>query len=486
MILLCILSIPLLFTLAPLFVKKLRALGRLNAIGHLAVLVTVFYFALNINLPVKFFGFFYVDALSVFFLFVISVVTFAASLFSIDYISKDISGGFISEKKAKFYYALFNFFSFSMLLVPMVANLGMVWVGIELTTLASAFLVGFYNNKNSIEAAWKYIIICSVGIIFALLGTIILYYAVSCVATTKTLNWHEIAPLAKSLDANIVKIAFLFILVGYGTKAGIAPMHTWLPDAHSQAISPVSAMLSGVLLKTAIYAILRFSIITNACVGVNFTSNLFILFGIISSVIACGFILVQKRIKRFLAYSSIEHIGVIIIGLGFGGLGAYGALLHIFNHAVTKSFMFFGGACVVKKYKKDNLNVIKGVVASMPFCGVMLVMGMFAISGMPPFSIFFSELFILISGFSQGRYLVCGLFLALLAVIFGAIVYHLSRILFGKKPEELKAGTEALSTKLSFLFLLIFMCLVGIKVPVFLNKIILAALEILKGINHGL
>ena len=263
-------------------------------------------------------------------------------------------------------------------------------------------------------------------------------------------------------------------------------MHTWLPDAHSQAISPVSAMLSGVLLKTAIYAILRFSIITNACVGVDFTSNLFILFGIISLIISCGFILVQKRIKRFLAYSSIEHIGVIVTGLGFGGLGAYGALLHIFNHAVTKSFMFFGAARVVKKYKKDNLNVIKGVLSAMPFCGVMLVLGMFAISGMPPFSIFFSELFILISGFSQGRYFISGLFLALLAVIFGAIVYHLSRILFGKKPESLKPGSEALSTKLSFLFLLIFMCLVGIKVPVFLNKIILAALEILKGVSHGL
>ncbi|MFA5336966.1 MAG: hydrogenase 4 subunit F [Candidatus Omnitrophota bacterium] len=465
--------------------KELRSLGRLNAIGHLAVLVAVFYFALTTTLPVKFFDFFYVDALSVFFLFVISVVTFAASLFSIDYINEDASSGFISERKAKLYYVLFNFFSFSMLLVPMVSNLGMVWVGIELTTLASAFLVGFYNNKTSIEAAWKYIIICSVGIIFALLGTTIFYYAVSQ-AAAKTLNWHEIVPLAKNLDANTVKIAFLFILVGYGTKAGIAPMHTWLPDAHSQAISPVSAMLSGVLLKTAIYAILRFSIITNACVGVDFTSNLFILFGIISLIISCGFILVQKRIKRFLAYSSIEHIGVIVTGLGFGGLGAYGALLHIFNHAVTKSFMFFGAARVVKKYKKDNLNVIKGVLSAMPFCGVMLVLGMFAISGMPPFSIFFSELFILISGFSQGRYFISGLFLALLAVIFGAIVYHLSRILFGKKPESLKPGSEALSTKLSFLFLLIFMCLVGIKVPVFLNKIILAALEILKGVSHGL
>ena len=482
MIILYILTIPLLLASISFFVKGLKAISRLNAIGHLIVMAVTFYFALTCKLPFSLFNFFYIDALSLFFLFVITVVTFAASLFSIDYINTDVSSGIISKNKARLYYALFNFFSFSMLMVPIVANLGMVWVGIELTTLASTFLVGFYNNKTSIEAAWKYIIICSVGIIFALLGTIIFYYAVSSVSTAKTLNWHEIMPLSKSLDINIVKIAFLFILVGYGTKAGLAPMHTWLPDAHSQAISPVSAMLSGVLLKTAIYAILRFSIITNACVGVNFTSNLFILFGIISLIISCGFILVQKRIKRFLAYSSIEHIGVIVTGLGFGGLGAYGALFHIFNHAVTKSFMFFGAARVVKKYKKDNLNVIKGVVAAMPFCGIMLVLGMFAISGMPPFSIFFSELFILISGFSQGRYFISGLFLALLAMTFGAIIYHLSRILFGKKPEDLKTSGEALSTKLAFLFLLIFMCLIGIKMPVFLDKIILAALEILKGV----
>ncbi|MFA5008058.1 MAG: hydrogenase 4 subunit F [Candidatus Omnitrophota bacterium] len=480
MTILCILGIPVLFASFSFLAKDIKALGRFNALEHFTLLAVVFYLALTSELPLSLFNFFYIDALSVFFIFVISVVTFAASLFSIDYIGNDVSGGFISEKKARLYYALFNFFSFSMLLVPMVSNLGMVWVGIELTTLASTFLVGFYNNKTSIEAAWKYIIICSVGIIFALLGTIILYYAVSCTGAAKTLNWQEIVPLAKKLDANIVKIAFLFILVGYGTKAGIAPMHTWLPDAHSQAISPVSAMLSGVLLKTAIYAILRFGVITNTCVGVNFTSNLFILFGMISLVISCGFLLVQKRIKRFLAYSSIEHIGIIVTGLGFGGLGIYGALLHVFNHAVTKSFMFFGAARVVKKYKKDNFNVIKGVLSAMPFCGVMLTLGMFAISGMPPFSIFFSELFILISGFSQGRFLVCGLFLALLAITFGAIIYHLSRILFGKKPEDLKPGNEALSTKLAFLFLLIFMCVAGIKAPVFLNKIILAALEVLK------
>jgi len=485
MVIFYILAVPILLSLLPFFLKSFKTLGRVNAAGHLSVMAAAFYLAVTFASPLNFSNLFYIDALSVFFIFVITVVVFAASLFSIDYINRDVSSGAIKERRAKFYYALFNFFSFSMLLVPMVANLGMVWVGIELTTLASAFLVGFYNNKTSIEAAWKYIVICSVGIIFALLGTIIFYYAVSSAGLAKTLNWHEIVPFSKRLDPNIVKVAFLFILVGYGTKAGFAPMHTWLPDAHSQAVSPVSAMLSGVLLKTAIYAMLRFTVITNNCVGASYAANLFILFGIISLIVSCGFILVQKRIKRLLAYSSIEHVGVIAAGLGLGGLGLYGALLHIFNHAVTKSFMFFGAANVVKKYKKDNLNSIKGVLSSQPFCGAMLILGMFALSGMPPFSIFFSELFILISGFSQGRYFISGIILALLSIIFGAIVHHLSRILFGKKPEELAQEKETLSTKFSFLFLLIFMCAIGIKIPVFFNKIIMAALEILKG-NYGL
>lgn len=477
-----ILAVPLLLAMISFSVKSIKALGRINAVGHFLVLAAAFYFISACKFPVNLFNFFYIDALSVFFIFVITIVGFAAALFSIDYINKDVACGAISENKAKVYYALFNFFSFSMLLVPMVASLGMVWVGIELTTLASTFLVGFYNNKTSIEAAWKYIIICSVGIIFALLGTIIFYYAVSSSNAVKTLNWHEIVPLSKTLDANIVKIAFLFVLVGYGTKAGLAPMHTWLPDAHSQAISPVSAMLSGVLLKTSIYAILRFSIITNACVDGGFTSNLFVLFGMISLIVSCGFILVQKRIKRLLAYSSIEHIGVIVTGLGLGGLGLYGAFLHIFNHAVTKSFMFFGAARVIKKYKKDNLNVIKGVLSSQPFCGAMLLLGMFAIAGMPPFSIFFSELFIIISGFTQGRYLVSGALIGLLSIIFAGIVYHLSRILFGKKPQDMEKETNVFSTKLVFLFLLILMCVGGVKIPEFLNKMILGALTIIKGV----
>ncbi|MDD5653831.1 MAG: proton-conducting transporter membrane subunit, partial [Candidatus Omnitrophica bacterium] len=264
MLIFFVLGIPLFLGLAAFLLPKPKYCGLANIAGYLAVLlISIFMFSHASGIrPVSWSGFFYLDSLSLFFLFVISVVAFAASLYSLSYIERDLKSGLISERKAKFYYIFFNLFCFTMFFVPAVNNLGMLWVAIEMTTLVSAFLVGFYNTKQSVEAAWKYIIICSVGIIFALLGIILFSSAFSNTGGIKSLNWSYMVSAAGRFDPNIVKIAFIFILIGFGTKAGLAPMHTWLPDAHSQAVAPISALLSGVLLKTAIYAILRFAIIT--------------------------------------------------------------------------------------------------------------------------------------------------------------------------------------------------------------------------------
>lgn len=464
-----ILGIPILLSAAALLTKKQKIFGIVNSIGYSVVLFAGIILLKDTALSesaISYFGFIYLDILSAFFIFVISVVAFAAALYSIGYIRKDIEAGMISEKKAKIYYVLFNLFCFSMLFVPAVNNLGMLWVAIEMTTLISAFLVGFYNSKESVEAAWKYIIICSVGIIFALLGTILFSYAFSLSGSLKSLNWSDMASSAGKMDKNILKIAFIFILVGYGTKAGLAPMHTWLPDAHSQAVAPVSALLSGVLLKTAIYAILRFGIITIKGVGFQYFGNLMILLGIISLAISCGFILVQKDLKRLLAYHSIEHVGIISIGLGIGGtLGAGGAMLHVFNHAVTKALMFFGAGNVVNKYRTHNMRVIRGVIGTMPFTGFMLLMGAFALAGMPPFSIFISEILIICAAFLKGYYLVTFLLLGFIAVIFGAVVHHFSKILFGGIPKGMPVTKEPLSGKIAFLFLFIQICAVGVVLP---------------------
>ncbi|MDD5634477.1 MAG: hydrogenase 4 subunit F, partial [Candidatus Omnitrophica bacterium] len=463
-----ILGIPVLLTIAASLFAGRRSFGAVNALGYLAALsVSVSLLKKTVCAGANLcFSFIYIDMLSAFFIFVIATIAFASALYSIGYIRKDAKKGIISEKKVKIYYMLFNLFSFSMFLVPSVNNLGMLWVAIEMTTLISAFLVGFYKNKKSVEAAWKYIIICSVGIIFALLGTILFSYAFSLLGGVKSLNWSDMIASAAQLDKNIVKTAFIFILVGYGTKAGLAPMHTWLPDAHSQAVAPISALLSGVLLKTAIYAILRFGMIVISCVGFQFFGNLMILLGLVSLVISGGFILVQKDPKRLLAYSSIEHVGIISVGFGLGTpLAAAGALLHIFNHAVTKALMFFGAGNIVSAYNKHNMNAIRGVIKVLPFTGVMVLLGVFALTGFPPFSIFVSEIMILIAAFVKGAYFVAGMLLFFLALVFSAFIYYFGRMIFGNRPRDMAIKKESLSGKLAFLFLLFQICAVGLIVP---------------------
>lgn len=487
MLILFILGIPLVLIPIILLCRQLKLCAVINAIGYALVLFISTSLLFKIAVPgrtVHYFNFFYLDALSIFFLFVISTVAFATALYSISYISKDVKEGIISEKKARFYYTFFNLFCFSMFFVPVVNNLGMLWVAVEMTTLISAFLVGFYNTKKSVEAAWKYIIICSLGIILALLGTILFSYAFSMAGGGKSLNWTDLLSFSSKLDKNIIKIAFIFILVGFGTKAGLAPMHTWLPDAHSQAVSPISALLSGVLLKTAVYAILRFAIITNKCVGQQFSGNLFLLLGLISLAISCSFSLMQKDLKRLLAYSSIEHIGIIFFGFGIGSpIGYWGALLHIFNHAVTKSLMFFGAGNIVSAYKKHNMNAIRGVIKAMPFTGIVLLFGVFGLMGFPPFSIFVSELLIIIAAFTKSLYFAAGLFLFFLAIIFAAIINRFGRMLFGNMPKDMQVSPAPLGVKVSFLFLLLQISIFGILLPLIFKGAFLSAIKLLQGAN---
>ncbi|OGC16153.1 hypothetical protein A2282_04610 [candidate division WOR-1 bacterium RIFOXYA12_FULL_36_13] len=499
-----ILGITAFLAIISFFIKNYKTLSLVNVLGHLAVLSIVAKLTADIygnGASISMFNFFYADPLSIFFMLIIGIINTASIIYSVSYISNDLKENVISSAKANLYYVLFNALALATFLVVVVDNLGMLWIAIELTTLISALLVGFYNKKNSIEAAWKYIIICSVGITIALFGTILFYYAATLTGAT-SINWTNFIAIATKLDPQILKVAFLFIFVGYGTKAGIVPLHTWLPDAHSQAPTPISMLLSGVLLKTAIYAIIRFAIITNKSVGIQYSSNLFLLFGLLSLGIAAGFILVQKDIKRLLAYSSIEHIGIILIGLGFSGIGIYGALLHTVNHAITKSFMFLGAGNIVKKYKTGNMNIIRGVINLLPFTGTLFILGAFALGGTPPFSIFLSEFTILMAGFQNKSYLTCGLFLFFIAIIFGAIIHHFSKIIFGKEPADSKfrgdeprlltvkpeinpehpnRGEDFFSAgSVSLMFLFIFLIAFGIIVPGFASKILLLTAEVIK------
>lgn len=463
----------------------IKRLGILNAIVYFFIWVAALYcFGIvgTQNLKLDLFGYLYVDSLSMLFVLVGATVSFAAAVFSVSFIDTDLKLGKITFKKAWAYYVLFNLFAIAMFIIPLLNNLGSVWMGIELTTLISSFLVGFYNTKNSVEAAWKYLIICSVGITLALFGAILFTFALSTATGIKSLNWTVLAEHAKSFDPNIVKAAFLFILVGYGTKAGLAPMHTWLPDAHSQAVSPISAMLSGVLLKCSLYAILRYGIIVNKSCGPQFYSGLMIGFGLLSLAIAAVFIVTQKDIKRLLAYSSIEHIGLIVIGVGLNSpLAMFGALLHIIGHAVSKALMFLGAGRVVQAYGTHDLGKISGVGRVLPITGLVLLIGVFALVGFPPSLLFISELFMISSAFVGGHFIVGAIMLLLLAAISGALLYHFSGIVFGPKPEQEINSKEPIGNYFVYGFLLIFIIGLGIFVPTVLHQGLTSAVSILRG-----
>lgn len=462
-----------------------RSRGAANLAAHGAVFVLAAALACRITSGtgvVVFGGVLRADALSAFFVLLISLVNLAALAYSRPYLREDIRAGALSPGQARGYDILFNVFAATMLVVPLLDNLGHMWVAVELTTLASAFLVGFYNTKASVEAAWKYVIICSVGITLALLGTVLVYYAVAAQTAVKTLDWSVIMSRASGLNPRLMSVAFLFILVGYGTKAGLAPMHTWLPDAHSQALTPVSALLSGVLLKTSLYAIIRFAMITNKAMGADFTSRLFIFFGLFSVAVAGIFLLAQKDFKRLLAYSSIEHVGIIVFALGVGTpLAVFGSMFHALNHAVTKSLVFFAAGNAVKKYKTHHLHMIHGLVQALPFTAAAALVGLLSLVGMPPFGIFMSKLMILSACFQKGLYAPAALLLFFLAVVFGALMFHLSASIFGNKPKGIEFGKEALSMKLVFVSLILLLVLLGVMMPTPLQALLVSASCLIAG-----
>ncbi|MDD5020130.1 MAG: hydrogenase 4 subunit F [Candidatus Omnitrophica bacterium] len=486
MLLFLIVIIPVLgAVLSVLLPVRVRGIANLAAHGGVFVLATVLAYHFSVGNGVLVFGgVLRADALSAFFVFLISLVNLAALVYSRPYLREDVFAGVLSEKQVRGYDILFNVFAATMLVVPLLDSLGHMWVAVELTTLASAFLVGFYNSKSSVEAAWKYVIICSVGITLALLGTVLVYHAVAAQTGLKTLDWSVIIVQAPGLDPRVIGAAFLFILVGYGTKAGLAPMHTWLPDAHSQALTPVSALLSGVLLKTSLYAIIRFAMITQKAMGADFTSRLFIFFGLFSVAVAGIFLLAQKDFKRLLAYSSIEHVGIIVFALGVGTpLAVFGALFHALNHAMSKSLIFFAAGNAVKRYKTHHLHMIHGLVRAMPFTAGAALVGLLSLVGMPPFGIFMSKLLILTACFQKGLYGPAALLLFFLAVVFGGLMFHLGPSIFGKKPKGVVSGGEAFSMKLVFVVLALFLVFLGVVMPTPLRALLEAASRTITGVG---
>jgi hydrogenase-4 component F len=433
-------------------------------------------------------GLLYADALSSYLVLIICIIGPMVTLYSIGYVGHEHAAGVFSSGKLREYYTLLNLFLFTMLLAAVANNLGVLWVAIEGTTLASAFLVGFYDRAESIEAAWKYLIIGSVGITFALFGTILVYFSALAVFKAAggagTLNWTDLAnpEIAKQFDPHILKLAFVFILIGYGTKAGLAPMHTWLPDAHSQAPTPISALLSGVLINAAMYGILRFHhLLAVSSVGPDFSSNLLLVFGLFSLGIAVPFILVQRDYKRLLAYSSVEHMGLIAVGIGLGTpLAITGALLHLLNHALAKALMFMGAGNLVLKFKTKEIILVKGAVKVMPATGILLLLGVLAITGVPPFNVFISEFLILSASFASQNPFVGALVLLFVVVAFAGFVYSFSHMVFGIPREDVRSGEGNPSSLIPLSIVMALVLLLGLYIPGPLHQLLQQAAELVR------
>ncbi len=424
---------------------------------------------------------FHVDALAAVFLLIIGVVGFLVGLYSLGYIRNDLQIGELKEPQISLYYGLFELFLFTMLLVVTANNIIMMWVAVEATTLGSAFLVGIYGHRSSLEAAWKYVMICTVGVAFGLYGTILVYSdAVNFLKEPgSAILWTEIVKNAQALDPTLLKMAFVFVLIGFGTKAGIFPMHAWLPDAHSEAPSPVSAMLSGVLLNCALFVVIRFSIILDYGVGPELPRVIFLVFGTLSVIASSLFMFAQRDIKRLLAYSSVENIGLIVLGFGIGGpVGILAALLQAVNHSIVKSLMFCTTGNILMKYHTRDLGKIKGMLQAVPLTSLMLMLGALALVGTPPLNIFMSKFTIISAGFAGGHIWLMVFILLALAVIFAAFMKVLSSSVFGEVPEGMVKGEVKIwgFAPLVVLGLLIFM--LGVYLPPQLETLLNQATKI--------
>ncbi len=374
-------------------------------------------------------GYLLVDPLGAWVLLSVAAVYLLASLYAIGYMrALDIPA------RLHRFYALFSGFALTTLLGPLMNNIGVYWIAIELTTLVSTFLVGFEKTRESIEAAWKYIVVVSAGISLALLGIILYYWGGSLtLGPTYALTWGTLRAVAPHLNPMIALTAFLLVFIGFGTKVGLAPMHTWLPDAHSEGPAPVSAMLSGALLNTAMIGIVRFIQVTDAVPLGTLPRTVVVALGAFSLAIAALFITRQTDVKRLMAYSSVEHMGVMTLGFGFGGpLGVAGALYHMLNHSLNKSLMFFGSGDAMHAFRTKRIGRIHHVLTAMPVAGTLWVAGAVAITGAPPFGLFLSEFTILRAGLAGPNAWAVFVMLVLLVVIFVGFLNHFRAMYFGE------------------------------------------------------
>ena len=377
---------------------------------------------------------FFVDSFNVFLVALTAFVGFTTSLFSRPYMRIEHEHGRLTPARLRLYHSMYQFFNFTMLLALLTNNMGILWVALEAATLATVLLVSLYRTPASLEAAWKYFILCGVGIAQALFGTILLYFAAERLlgAEGGALLWTELNAIKGQLEPTVLSLSFVFLLVGFGTKVGLVPLHNWLPDAHAEGPTPVSAVLSGLLLNVALYAVVRCKVLVEGSLHTSYAKELMMGFGILSVVVAAFLLSRQKDVKRLFAYSSIEHMGIMTFAFGMGGAVAnFAALLHMTVHSLTKSAIFFAVGHAAQKTGTQMIDDIRGLVTISPAIGWGLILGTLAILGMPPFGVFASEFLVLTTAMRQQPWATPLLLLAL-GVAFAAVFSKVQPMVFGE------------------------------------------------------
>lgn len=482
MILLILLGVPLFAAAALGFIGDRKLAPEINILGSAATFVAGLSLALQVyeHGPMMAGGkFFFVDAFNVYLAVLTAFVSMTTAIFSRRYMRREREHGRVGHIGMRFYHAMFQVFIFAMLLCLLTNNIGVLWIAMELATLSTVLLVSLYRTPTAIEAAWKYFILCGVGIAQALFGTVLLYFAAEKVLGEggDALLWTNLSQVSDKLEPTVLSLAFVFLMVGYGTKVGLVPLHNWLPDAHSEGPTPISAVLSGLLLNIALYALVRCKVLVDGSTHTHQAGNIMMGFGLLSILVASFSLLRQKDIKRMFSYSSIEHMGIATFAFGLGGpIATFGALLHMLVHSLAKSAIFFTVGHASQMHRTQEMDKIKGLFKGNPLVGWGMMFGVMAIVGMPPFGIFTSEFLILTATIKDAPLLTPFLLLGL-GVAFAALFRKVQPMVAGEVPSYQKPMKVA---HLPVLLHMAIVLIVGLYLPDFLNRWFHTAVELLK------
>ncbi|MGE5369713.1 MAG: hydrogenase 4 subunit F [Chloroflexota bacterium] len=446
------------------FEKDFKRAAQINLAASGATLV--FAFLLLIKGP-ETGSFLFVDDLNIVFVVISAFVGFTTSVFSASYIGHEIETGRLSQGNLRFYHAMYQALMCAMNLALLASNIGLMWVSVEVATLTTVMMVGLYRTRDSLEAAWKYFILGSVGIALALFGTILVYLSAEPVLGQgyDAMVWSSLMAHASQFNPRLLNVAFVFLMLGYGTKVGLAPMHAWLPDAHAEGPTPISAVLSGLLLNVALYAVLRFKMLMSANAAAITPGPMLIALGLASVLFAAFMLYRRDDIKRLFAYSSIEHMGIIAFAFGIGGpLANFAGLLHMAMHSLTKSAIFFAVGHIAQAKGTQKIADIRGLTQSHPVLGWGLVVGVMAICGLPPMGVFMSEFLVVSSAFARAPWLAAPLAIGLL-VAFGALLMRLIGMAFGEPSKSVGPVQASAAPLIAHLALVL---IAGLYLPAFL------------------